>query len=98
MRIGNIATATTLPFALAALVSGCGTVARNREPFYPGLYPACRFDVDFISHHNERDMGDLWPFFILDFPISAGVDTMLLPWDVGHLGCDTTRSTNNLPE
>ncbi len=82
--------------AAAALASGCGTAGRSRAPFYPGLYPGSRFDVDFIAHHHEKDMGEVWPLFVLDFPISAAVDTLLLPWDIAHLPRETS-TTNSVP-
>ena len=78
-------------------VSGCGSIGgRTSSEFYPGVYPGSRFDIDFIAHHEQKDMGELWPFFVLDFPVSAAVDTVLLVWDAPYTASRADSSTNNI--
>jgi uncharacterized protein YceK len=64
-------------------ISGCSSIsARAHDKFYPGVYPGVRNSAYYISHPQENDMPVVAvPFGILDFPLSAALDTVLLPFD-----------------
>jgi uncharacterized protein YceK len=81
----------------AVLGSGCGSIGgRSRSAYYPGVYPGARCDVEFIVHHEGKDMSELWPLAVIDFPFSAAVDTVLLPWDLPYWALQPSPFTNNV--
>ena len=69
-----------LALFVALVVSGCGTIATHAgggdEATQTGAYRGVRY----ISRHVGDDQGG--GIFILDIPLSAVADTLLLPYDL----------------
>ena len=70
--------------AVTMSVSGCASIqARNppypdaAHPCWPGVYPGVHKIVRIFPTAKPK----LVPFLILDFPLSAIVDTVALPYD-----------------
>ena len=91
-------------FALAMLVlcSGCGTVVNHTTDTMTraGAYSGVRLDADTISYASELNSegkhGACWmiPFLVIDMPISAVADTLLLPYDLTQDKPQPQPSTN----
>ena len=83
--------------ATALAVCGCASIAgRGNDRFYPGVYPGARNDISAIESQGVgTDMPCLWMLSIFDFPLSAALDTALLPWDLPYWAFQPSASTNN---
>ena len=90
MKTGAL-TISCLAFAASALLgSGCASICARTgyvEPdvpkIYPGVYPGPQLII--YEMHTPRGAAHnimVWPCGIIDFPLSAALDTALLPWDV----------------
>jgi uncharacterized protein YceK len=76
----KLALKTILLVALACLMTGCGTLARNDFKYMleeSDLYPATKFDI-FLVQGGPLAI----PFILVDLPISLTTDTLLLPYDL----------------
>ena len=67
--------------------SGWNRVAFSAKYVYPGVQAdvasiAVLFDRQYMSHSTSSLMIINAPFFILDTPLSLGMDTLLLPYDL----------------
>jgi uncharacterized protein YceK len=74
--------------AVAGLLAGCGTIADGLvegSPFGtfeeggPHIYGGVQVDAHVIGHSSDKDEGFV-PFCVLDVPLSAVLDTALLPF------------------
>jgi uncharacterized protein YceK len=75
--------------AIALAGSGCASIGARTgyadAGIYPGVYPGPRN----IIHEMETPRGAahnilVWPCGIIDFPLSAALDTVLLPLDLPY--------------
>ena len=73
----------------ALLGTGCcsisarvGAVAPDAAKFYPGVYPGAKLII--YEMQTPRGVAHnvmVWPCGIIDLPLSAALDTVLLPFD-----------------
>ena len=103
MKTGAL-TISCLAFAASALLgSGCASICARSgyvEPdvpkIYPGVYPGPQLII--YEMHTPRGAAHnimIWPCGIIDFPLSAALDTALLPWDVPYWALQPRARTNN---
>jgi uncharacterized protein YceK len=76
---------------LLACCSGCGTIVQHASPMdYPPVYSGVRQDSAWITNAQGTQSAGARPFIILgsiiDFPLSAILDTLLLPLDIANGG------------
>ncbi len=85
--------------ALMVMETGCGFYGAHFDPAYsyPGPYPGVRADVDAIAHPSG-DLPELSKILILDFPFSAALDTVVLPWDLSCWAYNNKGQTNNISQ
>ncbi|MGL4858791.1 MAG: YceK/YidQ family lipoprotein, partial [Enterobacteriaceae bacterium] len=60
------------------LVSGCASIMSHSGP-YQGYYPGVRSNAEALQH--EQTGWAMTPLLVLDMPLSAVADTLLLPYD-----------------
>src|SRR5262245_22217764 len=78
-------TSLLLLCVLVMTSAGCASIGgRGDERFYPGVYPGVRNHAYYFAHPKESDKPGLWWLAIIDFPLSAALDTALLPWDLPY--------------
>ncbi|HVV72393.1 MAG TPA: YceK/YidQ family lipoprotein, partial [Verrucomicrobiae bacterium] len=100
MKAGALAVFCLGLAASAVLESGCASIcarAGSVEPDVPHIYPGVYPGPQLIVHEMQTPRGAahnilVWPCGIIDFPLSAGLDTLLLPFDVPYWAC--TRDSN----
>ena len=67
--------------------------------FYPRLNPGVQYDVHYLAHREENaDTQAMWWLGVFGSPLSAALDTALLPWDVPYWVFRPKSSTNSVPE
>src|SRR2546430_14865777 len=88
----------SLLVAVTVTAAGCGSIGgRGDRRFYPGLYPGVKYDVHYLAHREENtDMQALWWLGVFDVPLSAALDTALLPWDLPYWAYQPRSSTNSI--
>lgn len=66
---------------------------------YSGAYAGLRMDAMLVTEDGGRELRVLGPIIgVLDFPFSAALDTVLLPWDLATGGTNHNQSvTNSVP-
>ena len=93
-----------LAFAASALLeSGCASICVRTgqiEPDVPKIYPGVYPGPQLIIYEMQTPRGVahnimVWPCGIIDFPLSAALDTALLPWDVPYWVFRPRACTNN---
>ncbi len=76
-----------LVFAAATLAgAGCASISARTSESEPHLYPTVYPGPKTIIYGMQHKQGVahnilVWPFGIIDFPLSAALDTLLLPFD-----------------
>jgi uncharacterized protein YceK len=88
--------------ASAFLGSGCasigvraGHIEADVPEIYPGVYPGPQLII--YEMRTPRGVAHnimVWPCGIIDFPLSATLDTALLPFDLAYWAC--TRDSKEL--
>ncbi|GEM_PF-5352859 len=87
---------------LAAICSGCGTIASHDDQevsggVYHGVYRGVRADWQWIAHPEpETELGV--PFYCFDVPFSFVADTFYLPFDTITVMEKSDAKTNIAPE
>jgi uncharacterized protein YceK len=97
--------ATVLPTLLFS--TGCASVAIHNEkkrepnPVSHGRYPRSQYDLEIMgaAFSDDSDV-QAWgfaffPFFLIDLPISAVVDTAFLPWEWNSVSKQETKDNHN---
>lgn len=73
---------TALNLLLAAVIvtvlTGCGSISARWRGERGKPYPGVRMAADTVTHYTRE--GELIAIF--DMPLSAVVDTIMLPWDL----------------
>jgi len=93
-------------FGLTTLIFCCGcssllTRNANNDPW--GAYPGVRMDAHFIAHPTviapelSGNPPLIWTLAVLDFPLSAAMDTLLLPIDLTFYMPESSKHTNQPP-
>jgi len=96
MRSHHSPTTPSGILALALFCTGCASIWTHADPDpdRAGVYPGARQDARLLAHPEEIDPAGLkvvaYPFILVDTPLSAAVDTVLLPLDL-------TRPKTNAP-
>lgn len=90
--------------ASALLESGCASICARTgqvEPDVPKIYPGVYPGPQLIVYEMQTPRGVahnimVWPCGIIDFPLSAALDTVLLPFDLPYWA--GTRGSEERPE
>ncbi len=75
---------------LGVLCSGCASIWTHADPDLDksGVYSGTRQDARLLAHPDEIDPAGLkviaYPFLVVDTPLSAAIDTVLLPLDLAR--------------
>ena len=73
---------------LSATCVGCCSIGAHAHPDERlGLYPGVRADADIVKRHPGEIVILPWfvyPFVVVDLPLSAVLDTVLLPIDLAR--------------
>jgi uncharacterized protein YceK len=103
MKTGAL-TISCLALAASAIIgSGCASICVRTgyiEPDVPKIYPGVYPGPQLIIYEMQTPRGAahnimMWPCGIIDFPLSAALDTALLPWDVPYWTFHPRACTNN---
>ena len=91
-------TISCLALVAAALSgSGCASIGARTRKFAPYVYPTVYPGPKTIIAGMQTQQGVahnimVWPCGIIDFPFSAGLDTVLLPFDWPYSACQRRTS------
>src|SRR5438270_89364 len=94
-------TVSCLASAAAALAGfGCASIGARTGNGAPGVYPGVYPGPQTIIYEMQTPRGAahnmlVWPCGIIDFPLSAALDTALLPWDIPYWALQTGACTNS---
>jgi uncharacterized protein YceK len=93
-----------LALAAAALAGvGCASIGARTGNGAPGVYPGVYPGPQTIIYEMQTPRGVahnimVWPCGIIDFPLSAALDTALLPWDLPYWAFQSSSRTNSIQE
>ena len=78
----NSARSITAGFLVVIVVSGCASIGARQGAQEHAPYQGVKDDIHYMAHSDEADHPSLQWLIAIDLPLSAILDTLLLPFDL----------------